>query len=323
MADKVLVEDDDIEVIEVAELPAPGAEPKRPAKEAAEDDPSSEDADEEDDEEDERLVAQEDDEDDDKADSAAKKKRAKRRQIQKAARDRTLDELRTLRQVNEDLLRRVSAVEGNSLAANEAHIDQRILDTRRDIQTAEAILAKAVEAGNGDDVATALRLRDEARTAEGELTRAKLSIGEARKPKAQGPDPRVASFANEWRAANPWYRNQGGDEASDAVNAIDSRLAEEGYNPATPAYWQELTRRAATRLKASGARDDAPAPPKKKGPPQGSQREHAPVSTRKEVYVTPERKAAMIDAGVWDDPIRRAKTLKAYADFDRENRSAG
>ena len=58
----------------------------------------------------------------------------------------------------------------------------------------------------------------------------------------------------------------------------------------------------------------------RKAPPVATGREHAPVSTKKEIYVTPERKQAMIDAGIWDDPVRRNQMLKAYASYDRSAR---
>jgi hypothetical protein len=54
----------------------------------------------------------------------------------------------------------------------------------------------------------------------------------------------------------------------------------------------------------------------------GSGREHAPSSTRKtEVYVSPDRKQALIDAGVWDDPVLRTKYVKRYQEYDRLNKS--
>jgi hypothetical protein len=49
----------------------------------------------------------------------------------------------------------------------------------------------------------------------------------------------------------------------------------------------------------------------------GSGREHAPTSTRQEVYLSPERKQALVDAGVWDDPVLRMKYAKRYAEYDR------
>jgi hypothetical protein len=67
-----------------------------------------------------------------------------------------------------------------------------------------------------------------------------------------------------------------------------------------------------------GDGDDAPARnAKRKAPPTGSGREYAPPSTKNEVVVTPERKQAMVEAGVWDDPVARKRYLKAYQDYDR------
>ena len=67
---------------------------------------------------------------------------------------------------------------------------------------------------------------------------------------------------------------------------------------------------------AEPAKSTAPKTKPKTPPPTGGTREHAPASTKKEIYVTPERKQAMIDAGVWDDPIARQRYLKAYRDYD-------
>jgi hypothetical protein len=117
-------------------------------------------------------------------------------------------------------------------------------------------------------------------------------------------------------AENPWYDPRGGNEDSVITNAIDNRLVAEGYNPATVEYWEELTRRVSARINRGDEMEQQPAP-RKKAPPLGSGREHAPASTKREVYVTPERKQAMIEAGVWDDPVRRARMLKAYQAYDR------
>ena len=57
------------------------------------------------------------------------------------------------------------------------------------------------------------------------------------------------------------------------------------------------------------------------GPAVGSGKEHAPASTRKEVYISPERKQAMMDHGVWDDPVLRQKYVKRYMEWDRANKT--
>lgn len=309
--DKTLTDnEDDIEVVEVAELPKPG---EAPPEKGAGDDAGDEDEKPGEEEEDTRLVADDEDDEDDAPDKGtpAHKKRVKRRQIQKQARDRTLAELAELREFKRATEARFASLETQQLTQSEAQIDERLTKVREDITLADRILSKAIEAGNGDDAAAALRLRDEAKAAEQELVRSKGSVTKAREG---APDARIVSLSSEWKAANAtWY---GVDQGTTTVaNQIDSQVAADGYNPATPAYWQELSRRLQARFQPPAAADT---PGRKKPPPQGQSREHVPQSTRREVYVTPERKQAMVEAGIWDDIPRRNKMLKAYADYDRD-----
>ena len=145
---------------------------------------------------------------------------------------------------------------------------------------------------------------------------------------APGPDPEIASFAQDWVSRNTWYDPDGKDEASKIVLAIDQTLVESGYNPKTEAYWRELDKRVAKRLpdiKGGGNYDDSQDDDRRgqrRGPLIGSSRDHAPQSSRREVYISPERKQAMIDAGVWEDAVLRQRYLKQYAKWDRENNAS-
>jgi hypothetical protein len=306
MADDTIREDDDEELIPVDE----------PIEDSRVQD------DEDGDEEDERLA----DEADDDAEgdvSPNRNKRVKRRQVQKLAKENAQRELRLLREQNEAMARRLAAVEGNAIDHNAMAIDTRLNEAHREVQQAETIIARAIEAGNGDDVAIALKMRDDARGRAYLLEQAKHQVAQA---KSQPPsaDPRTTSLAKEWMAANPWYDTRGTNEDSAVTNAIDARLIAEGYNPTSVDYWQELTQRVRNRLGGpagqSPAKADTPdSTPRKKAPPMGATREHAPQSTKKEVYVTPERKQAMIEAGIWEDPARRNQMLKAYQAYDRNS----
>ena len=135
--------------------------------------------------------------------------------------------------------------------------------------------------------------------------------------------------AQEFIKENPWYDAQGRDEDSAIVIAIDQSLAKEGFNPQSADYWDELRRRASKRLperfdgdapKRSSERPESRREPRG-GPAVGSGREYAPTSTRKEIYISPERKQALIEAGVWDDPVLRNRYVARYAEYDRQNRS--
>jgi hypothetical protein len=308
MSDNMMDENDDEELIAVEDDEEQG---QHPEPEDDEDDDEDEDA---------RLSESQDDLDDEVS-SRNRKKRTKRRDLQKAAKENAQREIRALREQNDLLMRRMQAVEGNALTQNVNAIDQRLNEAVSEAQQAERIVARAVEAGNGDDVVTAMRMRDEAKERAGQLYAAKQQVEQAKVQISQPTaDPRVTNLAKEWIAANPWYDPQGRDEDSAITKAIDNQLVREGYDPASYEYWTALTERVSARI---GNNDPAPSrdagAPRRKAPPIGNTREHAPVSTKKEVYVTPARKQAMIDAGVWDDPTKRNQMLKAYQAYDRNS----
>jgi hypothetical protein len=263
-----------------------------------------------------------------KADRAARRKQA-------IERDKT--ELNFLRQRNESLEKRMFQVEKSVVGNTISGIDARIADTVAEVKAAERIMAQAIEAGNGEDAAKAMRIRDQAMQKVQQLQIHKHQQNQvaqelhqqAQAPAPQpGPDPEVASFAQDWVARNSWYDPNAKDEASKIVLAIDQSLVESGYNPKTEAYWRELDKRVAKRLpdiKGGGNYDDSQDDDRRgqrRGPPVGSSRDQAPQSSRREVYISPERKQAMTDAGVWDDPVLRQRYLKQYAKWDRENNSS-
>jgi hypothetical protein len=308
MTDNTLTENDENDELIPVETPP---------EEAAED-TTPDDADDED-EEDERLGTSEDDSDEEIS-SSNRRRRQRRRDMQRKARDEAERKIRLLEQQNAEMLRRLSAVEGHAVNSNAQTIEERIAKNQREIAQAEHFIAKATEAGNGEDVVAAMRIRDQAMSEAQQLLAAKERLAEARKQAATPQvDPNVVNYAKEWMSANPWYDPQARDRDSAVTKAIDAELAREGYNPASRDYWEELTARVAEAI-GDDAPAQAPAEKKRRGPPTGNTRQHAPTSTKKEIYVTPDRKQAMIEAGVWDDPVLRQRYLKAYQAYDNSAR---
>lgn len=274
----------------------------------------TEDSDE-DDGEDERLAQSDDDHDEDVT-SSNRKRRQKRREMQRKAKEAAERQIEMLRRQNELMMQRLAAIEGRTAQSAVQTLEQQIAQTRAEIAQAEHIIAKATEAGNGDDVIAAMRLREQAIAQAQQLEYAKQQATARPAPQV---DPNVVNYAKEWMSANPWYDPSGRDRDSALTKAIDGELAREGYNPASREYWEELTARVADALGEDGGDNDAKpqsSRPRRKAPPTGNTREHAPVSTKREIYVTPERKQAMIEAGVWDDPVQRQRYLKAYQAYD-------
>ena len=248
----------------------------------------------------------------------------KKRREEAISRDKL--ELDFLRKRNDDLERRLSGVEQKTHAADLSQIDAQIANARNEAEMAERVIAKAVAAGNGEDVTQAMRYRDQAMQRVQQLAFAKQQAA-LQRPNAQksdGIDDLTLHYAKEFINENKWYDPTGADEDSAIVLAIDGALHREGYRPDTEEYWDELRDRAARRLPErfkQSAASQGNQRQQRGGPAIGSGREHAPTSTRTEVYISPERKQALIEAGVWDDPVLRQKYVKRYAEYDRNNRA--
>lgn len=270
-------------------------------------------------------------EDDEEADREAIRERRRnekreRKQRREQAINRDKIELEFLRKRNDDLERRISGIEQKTQRSDISLIEQKLKEATNEVQLAEKVIAKAVVAQNGEDVAQALRYRDQAMQKARQLEAAKKQAEQvAATPKQKPVDDLSLKYAKEFIEDNPWYKPNGEDESSAIVLAIDNSLVREGFDPRTEDYWDELRDRVRKRLPERFDEDDRPSAKAQSkversargGPQVGSGREHAPTSTRREVYISPERKAALIEAGVWDDPVLRQKYIKKYMEYDR------
>lgn len=322
----ILKEDDEKDVPEAEQIVIVEEDPEKAA--------APEEGDVEDDVPEHRQAAA-DDEDDDNDDEreAIRERRRLEKLERKERREKAIQrdklELDFLRKRNDDLERRISAQEQRTNKIDLNQYDAQIQQAKQEAEMADKVIAKAVAVGNGEDVTQALRYRDEAMARIQQLTQAKQ---QAQTPvQSQGMDELTLHHARNFLTENKWYNPNGTDEDSAIVLAIDQSLHREGYDPKSEDYWDELRRRAARRLperfetrkRAESAERDEPATERKPrgGPAVGSGREHAPASTRREIYISPERKQALVDAGVWDDPVLRMKYVKRYAEYDRANKA--
>ena len=330
---KVLSEDDNdgVEEYVAVETPVdnPEVEGEEPSKQAAQE---SDDSDSDDDYQEDARLSEEDSEDDEEKGSkrqlTPEEKRAQRQNRKfrrRAAIEHKERELAFLRAENEEFKRRLLSVEKQTTQFSLSAVDQKLNEALNEAQLAERIMAKAIEQGQGEDVTKALQIRDNALDRARQLKAVKEQAEKPRQPAKPQKDPRVAAYAQEWVKSNDWYDPSGKDEDSAIVKVIDQRLAAEGFNPATEDYWVELDNRVAKRLPHRYGEDTpmekAKPAMKRGGPPVGGKREYAAPSTRKEVYISPERKQALLDAGVWDNPELRQRYIKRYAEYDRNNSS--
>jgi hypothetical protein len=279
--------------------------------------------DEDDDDDEDSLKSNSDDDNDDDRE-AIRERRRQEKKDRKERRDKAIGrdkiELNYLRDRNDELERRMMAVEQFSHQTIISDYDRELNVAINDAQTAEKIIAKAVEAGNGEDVAKAMRFREQAVSRAQQLAQVKQQAEySAQLPRQQTPPPvntDLIKHAQDFLNSNTWYDPQGRDEDSAVVLTIDAKLAQEGYDPTTEEYWDELRERVQRRLPEKFTKRKSTG-----GPAVGSGREHAPSSTRKEIYISPERKSAMQEAGVWDDPVLRQRYIKRYAEYDKMHKN--
>lgn len=309
-------EDEDFEVLEVATVEA--EEPKQEAKpEKAE---APDDDHDDDDEDDRRISELNADEAGDDSDEERRERRREQKRYQRAKRRALMAQdkamISALEQQNQMLMRRMETLEGRTLQRDAADVDSRINDAAEQYRYAERVMQDAIARGDGETVTKALRARDEAAMRVNELRSVRHRIQEA-PPQAEmpsGPDPRVVANARTWFEDNHWVDPGGKDMDSAIVLTIDRKLAEEGYDPTSDDYWEELTERVKRKFPDKYNTGMRRSPPVSSGKSQAS-------SSKSQVRVTPERKQAMIDAGFWDDPEKRRRVLKKYAEFDRNNQT--
>lgn len=255
------------------------------------------------------------------AEAAREAKRAKRRMRKDYHKQVSVEKdlkLQQLERQNQQLLERLSVVERKTLGSELARLDKRIEDEQSRVIFAKQKIKEAAETGNGDLMVSAQDMLIEASKNHEALTNLKQrSVAPQRQQTIQAPDPMLQRHAANWMNKNPWYDPNGKDPDSRRALNEDQILAEEGYDPKTAEYWEELDRRLSRMVphRYTDDMDETPVrTPKPRNVVTGSGRESASSSGgRNTITLSPEKVRAMKDAGLWDDPEKRARMIKRYA----------
>jgi len=150
-----------------------------------------------------------------------------------------------------------------------------------------------------------------------DLARIDKRIGDEQPQQQEAPDPMVTRHSQRWIAKNNWYNPRGQDRDSKIALVEDQQLVSEGYDPSSQDYWVELDKRLQKVLPHRYTDDMDENPARTQRPRNfvtGSGREQASSSEgRNTITLSPEKVKAMKDAGMWEDPVKRAKMIKRYA----------
>ena len=152
--------------------------------------------------------------------------------------------LTLLERQNQELLERLSVLEKKSHGSDIARLNKALEDQHARILFAKQKIAEATSTGNGELLTSAQEMWFEARRQFEALEAVKKkAVAPQRQRTIQAPDPQLQKYATNGWSRNGWYDPQGGDPDSRVALTIDQAMAEEGWNPKSPDYWDELDNR--------------------------------------------------------------------------------
>lgn len=267
--------------------------------------------------------AEETDEDREAIRQARREERRLKKELAKQREYTAKNKITALERRNAELAERLAKLESTTASYQFAQVDKAIEDEATRVEYAKMKLVQAAQSGDANAQVEYLEQLQDAKTKLAQIQAyKKQQLEEAKRPKQNVPNEistEVQRNATDWLKKNTWYDPQARDTDSRIAKVIDQDLAAEGWDPADPEYWDELDNRLSARLphryptKATGSvRRVTPTASSRTANPSGK--------TSNTITLSKDRVQAIKDAGAWDDPVRRSKMIKAYAEFDKQNR---
>ncbi len=233
------------------------------------------------------------------------------------------NKIQALERRNEDLAKRLAAVESTASSYQLAQLDKAVEDEATRVEYAKM---RMIQAAQENDVAAQMEYLEQLTDAKQRLTQVqaykKQQLETAKSPKQNVPNPintEVQQNATKWLKKNSWYDPQARDTDSRIAKVVDQELAGEGWDASDPEYWDELDNRLQARLPhrytSKGNSSN-----RKAGPTSSNRSSNSQVSKPGTVMLSRDRVQAIKDAGAWDDVTKRNKMIRAYQAYDRQNK---
>jgi hypothetical protein len=283
------------------------------------------DSEEQDDYQDEQN-SQDDDESEEEREKIREARREERRLKKELSKQREASakhKISALEKRNEELARRLAAVENTASSYQFAQIDKAVEDEATRVEYAKM---KMLQAAQSNDAVAQMEYLEQLTEAKQRLQQVqhykKQQLEAAKAPKQNVPNELAAEVqrnAERWLKKNSWFDTQARDTDSRIAKVIDQELASDGWDPSDSEYWDELDSRLSARLPhrytAKGGNTKRSA-----GPTASSRVANATSAKPGTITLSRDRVQAIKDAGAWDNVERRNKMIRAYASYDRANK---
>lgn len=299
-------------------------EEKKEAKADAADESDAEEHDEESAEESHEDAEENEDDERERIREARREERKLKKELQKQREASAKHKISALERRNEELAKRLAAVENAAASYQFAQLDKSIEDEATRVEYAKM---KMLQAAQSNDAAGQVEYLEQLTEAKQRLAQAqaykKQQLEQAKTPKQNVPNPMtedVQRNATSWLKKNSWFDPQARDTDSRIAKVIDQELAGEGWDPSDPEYWDELDNRLSARLPHRYASKGGASTRRSAGPTASSRVANTANARPGTITLSRERVQAIKDAGAWDDVDKRNKMIRAYAQYDRENK---
>jgi len=261
-------------------------------------------------------------------DAKRNRRRAKKDLIRKTNQEKDV-RLQQLQRENEEFKRRLNQLERNTKAEQVVKIDKAADDALTRLEYAKMKISEATQTGDGQAMVAAQTLMMNAQEEVRHLRQLKNQAERnLKQPQAAPPaNPQVQRLAKDWMNNNRWYNPANTDPDSKIAKKVDEIMANQGWDPADPEYWEEFDSRLQKELphRYNGNNDDGNRNVRRpRNVVTSSGREASAAyggSNRSQFVLSPERVRAMKDAGAWENPERKARMIKNFIAFDRANRN--
>jgi hypothetical protein len=284
---------------------------------------ASEDSEEEQAADDQAAEDESEDEDErEKIREARREERKLKKELQKQREASAKHKISALERRNEELARRLAAVENTAASYQFAQLDKALEDEATRVEYAKMKMVQAAQSGDVNAQMEYLEQLTEAKQRLQQVQHYKKEQLEAAKaPKQNVPNPastEVQQNATKWLKKNSWFDPQARDTDSRIAKVIDQELAADGWDPSDAEYWEELDSRLSSRLPHRYTSKGGST--KRANPTASSRVTNAGAAKPGTITLSRERVNAIKDAGAWDDVEKRNKMIRAYAQYDRENK---
>jgi hypothetical protein len=295
---------------------------EKEVKKASDEDEDEEQQDEESDSDDNEPEETEDERE--KIREARREERRLKKELSKQREASARHKISALEKRNEDLARRLAAVENTASSFKFAQIDKSLEDEATRVEYAKM---KMLQAAQSNDVEAQMEYLEQLTEAKERLKQAqyhkKQQLEQAKAPKQNVPNPistEVQQNATKWLKRNGWYDPEARDTDSRIAKVVDQELAADGWDPSDSEYWEELDNRLQSRLPhrytAKGNSNNS----RRAAGPTASSRVAESGAKPGTITLSRDRVQAIKDAGAWDNVERRNKMIRAYASYDRNNK---